>query len=321
VTSYPWIACFYQGKKVDDMAGLSGAESVVNWANAMVEKFEPVGEEPVLRSQNHPPLGPKARGGDGAGGDGADGEHGGALEEPEPVGDDGKPLLYAGEGSKVGYGKKPWREQLGNHAWFYLHSLAANYPDAPSAEDKSAVRMLMASFGQLFPCKLCRRHLQGNLADAELGPVAADSRAELSVWMCKLHNTVNKQNGKSELACELDKLDRMYRNAKAADAGGSAPAPVWDAAAVARDGGAALLASAAADEGDGHSVEELLAMALEYNVLTPKKADKMRDQIGAKPKEESKIKAKVVEMLRPIFKLKAEIARLEKVPKAPVVPV
>jgi len=32
ITSWPWVTSFYQGKKVDDMAGLGGWESVYNWA-------------------------------------------------------------------------------------------------------------------------------------------------------------------------------------------------------------------------------------------------------------------------------------------------
>lgn len=32
VTSWPWVTSFYRGKKVDDMAGLGGWESVYNWA-------------------------------------------------------------------------------------------------------------------------------------------------------------------------------------------------------------------------------------------------------------------------------------------------
>ena len=32
----------------------------------------------------------------------------------------------------------------------------------------------------------------------------------LSIWMCKLHNTVNKQNNKPEFPCEQHKLDLMY---------------------------------------------------------------------------------------------------------------
>jgi len=32
VTSYPWVTSFYLGKKVEDMAGLGGWETVYNWA-------------------------------------------------------------------------------------------------------------------------------------------------------------------------------------------------------------------------------------------------------------------------------------------------
>lgn len=36
VTSYPWVASFYMGKKDDDMAGLAGWESVYNWGKGKV---------------------------------------------------------------------------------------------------------------------------------------------------------------------------------------------------------------------------------------------------------------------------------------------
>ena len=129
-----------------------------------------------------------------------------------------------------------WREQLGRHAWFYLHTLAATYPDAPTEEDKQAVRNLMASFGQLFPCKLCRRHLQGNLGPTHgVGPVAVGSREELSLWMCKLHNTVNTQNGKPEQPCELAQLDALYRKDDVDDGKAPEPKVPWDAALYVKD--------------------------------------------------------------------------------------
>lgn len=39
VTSWPWVAAFYQGKKVEDMTGLGGADSVVRFANDVHSKF------------------------------------------------------------------------------------------------------------------------------------------------------------------------------------------------------------------------------------------------------------------------------------------
>ena len=34
ITGYPWVTSFYMGDKVEDMAGLGGAESVINWGKA-----------------------------------------------------------------------------------------------------------------------------------------------------------------------------------------------------------------------------------------------------------------------------------------------
>jgi len=31
ITGYPWVAAFYNGKKIEDMAGLGGADSIVNF--------------------------------------------------------------------------------------------------------------------------------------------------------------------------------------------------------------------------------------------------------------------------------------------------
>jgi thiol-disulfide isomerase/thioredoxin len=43
ITGWPWVSCFFNGEKVDDMAGLGGADSVVNWAKRMVEQTNPPG--------------------------------------------------------------------------------------------------------------------------------------------------------------------------------------------------------------------------------------------------------------------------------------
>jgi thioredoxin-like negative regulator of GroEL len=38
ITGYPWMCFFYDGKKVEDMAGLGGADSIVNWVTRMVDE-------------------------------------------------------------------------------------------------------------------------------------------------------------------------------------------------------------------------------------------------------------------------------------------
>ena len=67
------------------------------------------------------------------------------------------------------------------------------------------------ALGQLYPCKLCRKHLQQQLRDPELGPVACKTRTDLTVWMCKLHNIVNKDIGKPLFSCNPLELDLMVR--------------------------------------------------------------------------------------------------------------
>jgi len=71
ITGWPWVSCFFNGEKVDDMAGLGGADSVVNWAKRKVEDTKPTGG--VSRFSDDfvvkPPWSP-----DGA--DGADGAEG-----------------------------------------------------------------------------------------------------------------------------------------------------------------------------------------------------------------------------------------------------
>ena len=44
ITGYPWVSCFFGGDKTDDMAGLGGADSIINWANKKVEQHRPTGE-------------------------------------------------------------------------------------------------------------------------------------------------------------------------------------------------------------------------------------------------------------------------------------
>jgi len=313
VTSYPWIASFYQGKKIEDMRGLSGAASVVNFATEQMKASNPAGEQPALRSPNHPPAGPES--------DSAKNGVGAPKTEAAvagvPAQDDGAPLVYGGE-SADSYLKLEWREQLGRHAWFYLHTVAATYPQFPTDEDKSGVRMLMASFGQLFPCKLCRRHLQGNLADKELGPVAVDSRESLSIWMCKLHNSVNQQNKKAEFPCEQVKLDLMYlKNCneckeKFEDGEAHKAAIPWNAALYANDPTDYQNVKDEADMYDSAEANELLDMAVEYNVLPPKKEKKFRRDLQSGEVSKKTLVQNLQVLLRPVFKLKSQIKQLER---------
>lgn len=181
VTSYPWIISIYANKKIDDMAGLGGAQSVVDYAtehHSKVWRKEKVWSTlpilvPAVETDDNDKRGTKEAG-----------------------------MFSNSTGS--------WRELLGRRTWFFFHTLAAKYPAEPTEQDKEGVRHIVSGLGQHYPCPLCRLHLQKKLADPELGPVPVDNRQDLAMWFCKLHNMVNVDLNKPEQPCNAFQLDLMY---------------------------------------------------------------------------------------------------------------
>ena len=52
--------------------------------------------------------------------------------------------------------------------------------------------------------------MQQQLRDESLGPPNVESRQELSVWVCELHNIVNVDLGKEQVECTAFGIDMMY---------------------------------------------------------------------------------------------------------------
>ena len=99
------------------------------------------------------------------------------------------------------------RDELGRQSWTLLHSMAAYYPEVPTAAQRSAAVAFLHALGALYPCEHCAEDLRADLAAA---PPRAGSRAELSVWMCELHNRVNAKLGKPLWSCDLKALDARW---------------------------------------------------------------------------------------------------------------
>ena len=51
ILSYPWVAAFYQGKKVEDMAGMGGWESFYNWGIEKNKQHWKSENKPVLDAE------------------------------------------------------------------------------------------------------------------------------------------------------------------------------------------------------------------------------------------------------------------------------
>ena len=60
---------------------------------------------------------------------------------------------------------------------------------APSEDMQKAIRGLVFSLGELYPCEACRQALGPELES--LPPVPTHSREAVVMWFCDLHNLVN----------------------------------------------------------------------------------------------------------------------------------
>jgi mitochondrial FAD-linked sulfhydryl oxidase len=101
------------------------------------------------------------------------------------------------------------REDLGNSTWSVLHSVAANFPDKPSALQKVQARRFFDALADLYPCAVCKEDFK---EDVMKNPPDVSSREKLSVWVCQRHNEVNVKLGKPEMDCALKTLDKRWKN-------------------------------------------------------------------------------------------------------------
>ncbi|KAL3843863.1 hypothetical protein ACJIZ3_001266 [Penstemon smallii] len=91
------------------------------------------------------------------------------------------------------------KEELGRATWTFLHTLAAQYPDKPTRQQKKDVKELMAILSRMYPCKECADHFKEVL---RANPVQVGSHDEFSQWLCYVHNVVNRSLGKLVFPCE-----------------------------------------------------------------------------------------------------------------------
>lgn len=53
--------------------------------------------------------------------------------------------------------------ELGRCSWLLLHTIAAYYPDSPSAEQQSDMKQFVHYFSKVYPCEDCAEHMQRRL--------------------------------------------------------------------------------------------------------------------------------------------------------------
>ncbi|XP_062210285.1 FAD-linked sulfhydryl oxidase ERV1-like isoform X2 [Phragmites australis] len=82
------------------------------------------------------------------------------------------------------------KEEVGRATWMLLHTIAAQFPDEPTRQQKRDAKELMHIISRLYPCKECADHFKEVL---KANPVQAGSQTEFSQWLCYVHNVVNRR--------------------------------------------------------------------------------------------------------------------------------
>ncbi|CAG9315047.1 unnamed protein product [Blepharisma stoltei] len=105
----------------------------------------------------------------------------------------------------------PDKNIVGQSGWALLHTMAAHYPDKPSEECKKIHQKFIQSFSRVYPCKSCASHFRYMMKNQ---PPELENREKLSIWMCNMHNEVNKMLMKPVFSCDMQSLDERWRKAE-----------------------------------------------------------------------------------------------------------
>ncbi|GAA5916859.1 hypothetical protein JCM8208_001935 [Rhodotorula glutinis] len=96
------------------------------------------------------------------------------------------------------------KAELGRASWKLLHTMAARFPEEPTAEQRDAFQSWLFLFSRLYPCGECAAEFQQLLRDH---PPQTSSRGAASLYLCHLHNLVNARLGKDEYDCGTNLRD------------------------------------------------------------------------------------------------------------------
>ncbi|BGP12565.1 hypothetical protein JCM10213_004849 [Rhodosporidiobolus nylandii] len=98
------------------------------------------------------------------------------------------------------------KAELGRASWKLLHTMAARFPEEPTADERDAFKSFLFLFSRLYPCGECAAEFQALLRQH---PPQTSSRTTASMYLCHLHNLVNLRLGKPEFDCSAD-LEGVY---------------------------------------------------------------------------------------------------------------
>ncbi|THV06176.1 hypothetical protein K435DRAFT_711675 [Dendrothele bispora CBS 962.96] len=94
---------------------------------------------------------------------------------------------------------------LGRATWKLLHTITLRYPEHPTSDERAALNSYFHLFSRLYPCGECAHEFQQLLKEY---PPQTSNRRAASLWLCHVHNEVNKRLEKPQFDCAH--LDEEY---------------------------------------------------------------------------------------------------------------
>ncbi|MHB1953239.1 MAG: FAD-linked sulfhydryl oxidase [Sulfobacillus sp.] len=96
--------------------------------------------------------------------------------------------------------------------WKSLFSVALTYPLCPGIEDQMRYGQFFESLKDVLPCANCRRNYRMHCRELPYRYFLS-GRRDLLLWLTRMHNAVNREQGKPERTIEFY-LDRYFANGR-----------------------------------------------------------------------------------------------------------
>jgi len=97
----------------------------------------------------------------------------------------------------------------GPKLWFFIHTIALNFPENPTFEQKKTYESFFDNLKYIIPCDKCRLHYTQRQQVNPVSKYLTDPNA-LFMYTIDLHNEVNKSLGKRIYSYE--EVSNLYKN-------------------------------------------------------------------------------------------------------------
>ncbi|EAU91882.2 hypothetical protein CC1G_04649 [Coprinopsis cinerea okayama7 len=123
----------------------------------------------------------------------------GGVEKSLNNGHTNQPILGVDGGVIMGkLGNETAKAALGRATWKLMHTMTLRYPENPTQDERDALRSYFYLTSRLYPCGECAAEFQALLKKF---PPQTSSRRSASLWLCAVHNEVNKRLKKPQFDC------------------------------------------------------------------------------------------------------------------------